>query len=286
MKELKRLLMEDVVTPVREPEISEEYGLTVPNGVLLCGPPGCGKTYIAEKLAEELGWNYMHIVGSEVGSPYIHGTGLKIAEKFREAEENGPTVLFIDEIEGLVPSRSGLGGSQDHRVEEVNEFLTQLNNAASRGILVVAATNEPDGIDKAAVRSGRIDKIVYVGSPDEEAREDLLRFHLQGRRCDKDNISLREIAKKIEGYSCADIKLLVDEAARIAFKERKSISQIHLNLAVKRVPPSVPREVEEEYSGFMTRGAGETNNAGISERGSLGFGAIYKARQMQLCQSS
>ena len=209
----------------------------------------------------------------------IHQAGLNIAKAFQEAEEKGPTLLFIDEVEGLAPSRQDLSIGSSCKSEEVNEFLTQLNNAANRGILVVAATNRPNSLDQAVVRSGRMDKIIYVGPPDQAAREDLIRFHLRGRYHYKNGISFKELAKRTEGYSCSDIKLLIDEAARKAVKTDEPISQAHFDSAIASIPPSVPKKVEAEYSNFISRGTGKVGNV-ISDGTikAMGFNTLQLGR--------
>jgi hypothetical protein len=175
---LKELLVREVVEPIRNPEPYLRYGLSIPNGILLFGPPGCGKTYIARQLAEELGHFFLELIPSELASPYIHQSVIKIREVFSSAAEHAPSVLFIDEFEALVPSRAELGGHQQYKSEEVNEFLAHLNECAQKKIFVIAATNEPHKIDAAVRRTGRLDKLIYVGPPDEEARREMLLLHL------------------------------------------------------------------------------------------------------------
>ena len=123
MHVLKELLRREVVAPVRNPEPFRKYGLSIPNGILLYGPPGCGKTYIARQLAEELGHYFVEIIPSELASPFIHGSVIKIRDLFDTAAEHAPAVVFIDEFEALVPSRETLGGHQEYKSSEVNEFL-------------------------------------------------------------------------------------------------------------------------------------------------------------------
>lgn len=154
MLELKNLLWKDVIRPLRDPAPFKRYGLTIPNGILLFGPPGCGKTYIARQLAEELGFAFIELIPSEVASPYIHDSVLRIRAIFEKAEGEAPSVIFIDEFEALVPSRADLGGHQQYKSEEVNEFLAHLNSCADKKVLIVAATNEPQKIDAAILRTG------------------------------------------------------------------------------------------------------------------------------------
>lgn len=253
MRELKALLRREVVEPVRNPEPYRRYGLSIPNGILLYGPPGCGKTYIARQLAEELGHNFVEIIPSELASPYVHGGVIRIREMFDIAAEQAPSVVFIDEFEALVPSRSGLGGFQHHKAEEVNELLTHLNGSSEKGIFVIAATNQPELIDPAVRRTGRLDKLIYVGPPDIEARQEMLQLHLQGRPLATD-CDLEKIAEILSGYSASDLRFLVDEAARYALRKNTDIGLDSFIAGMSTIQPSVPEEVETQYKSIEQRG--------------------------------
>jgi transitional endoplasmic reticulum ATPase len=252
MHRLKELLLEEVVAPLRDPEKYKKYRISIPNGILLYGPPGCGKTFIAQRLAGELGYNFFEISPSSIGSPYVHQTGLKIRDLFDNAAKKAPVVIFVDEFEGMVPARSQLGGEDQYKAEEVNEWLVQINNCADRGILFIAATNEPWKIDEAVRRTGRIDKKIYVGPPDGVAILEMLSHHLKGRPVQRES-DLAIFGQKITGlgYSASDIKVLADEAAKMALKANVDISIDHLmQAAAERVPPSITRESEEFYMSF------------------------------------
>ena len=254
MDRLKAQLYQDVVLPLRNPEEFRAYRLGIPNGILLFGPPGCGKTYIAHQLAEELDYFYQEVFPSEVGGTYIHETALKVRELFDRAADQAPAILFIDEFEGLVPSRSGLRADQSYTAEEVNEFLKQIESCAAKRILLIAATNEPWRIDAAVQRTGRLDIKAYVGPPDVTARTAMLKFHLCGRPLAA-GIDALTLAKTLSGYSASDLKFLVDQAARIALRSRVPINTEHLWEAVNKVPASISTEDEERYKTFGERGA-------------------------------
>jgi transitional endoplasmic reticulum ATPase len=192
-------------TGATSPEPYRKYGLSIPNGILLYGPPGCGKTYIARQLAEELGHYFVEIIPSELASPFIHESVIKIRDLFDTAAEQAPAVMFIDEFEALVPSREALGGHQDYKSAEVNEFLAHLNSCSEKKIFVIAATNQPKKIDVAVRRTGRLDKLIYVGPPDEEARREMLALHLEGRPLTK-NFDLGALAKAMACYSASDLR--------------------------------------------------------------------------------
>ena len=254
MDDLKALLHDEVVSALREPDDLQAYGLTIPNGILLFGPPGCGKTYIARQLAEELNFFFKEVFPSEIGSTFIHETTLKIRETFDAASDHAPALLFVDEFEAMVPARRSLGAHQHHTSEEVSEFLKQLESCAQRRIVLIAATNEPWKIDPAVIRTGRLDKLIYVPAPDAPARAAMLRFHLYGRRqCE--GIDVVSLSDTLPGYSASDLKLLVDEAARRARKARRPISEDDLRHAASElVHASVTPREELRFLAFGQRG--------------------------------
>jgi SpoVK/Ycf46/Vps4 family AAA+-type ATPase len=255
MQEMKEILLEEVIAPLREPEKYRRYGISIPNGILMYGPPGCGKTFVARWLAAELGLKYFEVSPSEIASSYQHGSTLKIRDLFVSASAAAPALMFVDEFEGLVPARSALSGEQQHKAEEVNEWLVQIGSCAEREILFVAATNEPWKIDSAILRTGRLDKKIHVGPPDKEAITEMLGVHLRGRHI-AGNMNIGLFASQIagRGYSASDLKVLVDEAAKLAMRNNTEISDHHLaKAASEKVPPSISVEIEESYRAFAGR---------------------------------
>lgn len=251
MKPLKTLLINEVIEPLLNPEKYKKFKLGIPNGILLFGPPGCGKTFIVKKLAEELGYNFIEMNPSSVATSFVHGSVGNIGKVFEMARLQSPSIVFIDEIEGLVPRREELSASADIKKEEINEFLLQLNNAGQNKILVVGATNRPHMIDTAILRSGRMDKRIYIGPPDFEARRDMFIICLSGRPYDK-NIDFEKLAKMSENYVGSDIELIVTEAARAAVSQDKSmVDEKMLVEAVKKFNPSISIEDIEYFDQFI-----------------------------------
>lgn len=244
MDDLKNLLINDVVNVLRDPERYAAYGLTIPNGLLLYGPPGCGKTFLSKRLAEEAQLVCHAPRPSDLGSKYVHGTQEKIGQLFEDARQDAPCVLFLDEFDALAPTREQhMHPSQSG---EVNEFLAQLDRASEDGIFVVAATNRPGSIDPAILRPGRFDKAVYVGPPDHAARKAMFGL-LLARRPSADHLDMDALAAMTEGRVSSDIQLLVDDAARSALRERTPIRMTHLVEAERRIPPSVSPQAIREY---------------------------------------
>jgi len=247
MDDLKELLYHDVILPLQEKELYAQYRLSIPNGMLLYGPPGCGKTFIAEKFAEEVGFTFFSIKPSDVASTYIHGTQEKIKELFEKARKHAPSLVFIDEVDALMPSRDA--DLQHNQASEVNEFLAQMTECGKNNVFLIAATNRPDKIDSAILRTGRLDKLFYLAPPDMVARRKMFDLHLSGRPLEK-NVNSEKLAETTENYVASDITFLVDEAARQALKERGPVKQEHLEKAIKKHQPSLSRRQLKIFEKF------------------------------------
>ncbi len=263
MDDLKEMLRKRVILILKDKELADKYKLTPPNGMLLYGPPGCGKSFFAEKFAEETGFNFILVKASDLGSIYIHGSQGKIADLFKKAEENAPTVLCFDEFDAFVPNRSG--DTSGNQAGEVNEFLTQLNNCSKRGIFVIATSNRPDKVDPAVLRTGRIDKQVYVPMPDLTARRLMFELYLKDRPCE--GIDFEALAQKADGYVASDIAYVVNEAATIAAFNRESITQELLNRTIDGIKPSVNKELLKEYEEMRDKMEGITRNNALPRVG-------------------
>ena len=267
MDELKEQLQSDVIDLLKNPEQAKALGLHVPNGLLFYGPPGCGKTYFAEKFAEELGCNYQYIKCSDVASPYIHGGQEKIAAVFDAARENAPTILFFDEIEAMIKDRSKHTNVSE--AGEVNEFLSQLNNCGQDGVIVIGATNKPTDIDEAALRAGRLEYKYYIPQPNHATRKELFRINLNSRKSDF-GIDYDKLADLTENYVSADIRLIVDTAARLVFRRHlECITMAILEEAIGQTKPSITLETIKKHEAI--RDEFEGKKPAEPQRRKIGF---------------
>ena len=237
MDELKQSLSQRVLWPLRHAEKALQYRLQLPNGILFYGPPGCGKTYFATKLAEELKWEMEFVSTASLGSAYQHETQGNIQKIFTKAEKYGHCVLCIDEIDGILSGRKEGSTNSSHN-DEVNEFLVQLNECHKRGILVIGTTNRKDIIDPAALRAGRFDLLIEVKAPDLEMRKRLFEMYLANRPLAED-IDIAELAEMSDGYASSDVPFVVNEAALFAAIADQPISQTHLTNVIKNHPSSL-----------------------------------------------
>lgn len=236
MHEIKDFMQKKIINVLKNPARAEKFKIQIPNGMLLYGPPGCGKSFIAEKFAEEAGYNYIFVKSSDLASIYVHGSQEKIGRLFDEARKNAPTIINFDEFEALVPNRSKISNSSESG--EVNEFLSQMNNCGKDRIFIIASSNRPDLIDPAIRRKGRLDQIVYIPVPDQEAREGIFKIHMTDRPASED-IDYARLASLTENYVASDIAYIVNDAATRAFEDDVEISQSLLEEVIKENTPSV-----------------------------------------------
>lgn len=251
MEELKERMTKKVLYFLKNPDLAQEYKINYPNGMLLYGPPGCGKTFFAEKFAEESGYSFGLIKASDVGSTWIHGTQGKINQLFKEAKSKAPCVLCFDEFDAFAPDRANLSHSANLS-GEVNEFLAQLNNIGNSRIFVIATTNNPESIDPAVLRSGRLEHKFYVPAPDFEARKAVLKLATLNRPCAED-IDFDRLAELTEGYVTSDLSLIVNDAAMNAAYARKFITQALIEEAISNYSPSVTKEVLNKHEEIRNR---------------------------------
>lgn len=255
MEELKQQMREEVIDPLHNPEEYHRYGVTIPNGMLLYGPPGCGKTFFAKHFAEEVGFNFMCITPATLKSRYVNATQENIAKMFKEAEENAPTVIFIDEMNELVPNRDD-GNVHEMSRSAVNEMLAQMDRTGEKGIFIIGATNYPNMIDPAILRAGRLDKKYYIGVPDIEARMALFRLYLNKRPYDF-GLDYHQLADMTQGYVSADIQLIVNDASRNALRQHSKITMELLKVAITNTAPSLSNNELRKYERIRAMMNGE-----------------------------
>jgi transitional endoplasmic reticulum ATPase len=267
MQELKDTIQTDVIDALNEKEKYAEYGLTIPNGMLLYGPPGCGKTFFAERMAEEIGFNFYQIKPSDIQSKFVNESQENIKNLFDEAREDAPSIIFIDELDALVPNRDN--SSVNHmNTSAVNEFLAQMNNCGEDGVFIIGATNRPNSIDPAILRAGRLDKVIYLPPPDLEARELMFKLYLE-KRPREIGLDYFALAKATENYVSSDIKFLCDEASRTALKTKSRISKKILLETIKHNRPSISLKELNSYEAIKAKMEGLTENT--NQRPSIGF---------------
>ena len=255
MEELKQQMREEVIEPLHNPEEYHRYGVTIPNGMLLYGPPGCGKTFFAKHFAEEVGFNFMCITSATLKSRYVNATQENIAKMFKEAEENAPTIIFIDEINELVPNRDD-GDVHEMSRSAVNEMLAQMDRTGEKGVFVIGATNYPNMIDPAILRAGRLDKKYYIGVPDIDARKALFKLYLERRPYDF-GLDYQLLADMTQGYVSADIQLIVNDASRNALRQHCKITMGLLKDAISNTRPSLSANELSKYEHIRAMMNGE-----------------------------
>lgn len=267
MDELKELLQREVIDVLHNPEEYARYGLTIPNGMLLYGPPGCGKTFFAKHFAEEVGFNFMEVKPSTLKSKWVNATQENIGKMFAEAEENAPTIIFIDEMNELVPNRDN-GNVHEMSLGAVNEMLAQMDRTGEKGIFIIGATNYPNMIDPAILRAGRLDKKYYLAPPDKKARELMFKLYLEKRPYDF-GIDYERLADMTANYVSADLKLIVDDASRKALVSKSKITQSILEEVINATKPSLSEKELQKYERIKAELNGEKIET--NKRPKIGF---------------
>lgn len=249
LETVKSELRETVELPLAKPEVFKRLGIRAAKGFLLYGPPGVGKTLLAKAVATESDANFISVKGPEVLSKWVGESEKAIREIFKKAKQVAPTIVFLDEIDSIAPRRGTMG---DSGVTErmVNQLLTSLDGIeVLQGVVVVAATNRPDIIDPGLLRAGRFDKLIYIPSPDRDARLKIFQVHTKNMPLAKD-VELEDLADKTDGYVGADIENLCREAGMTAYRENPEateVSQQNFYGAMKTIKPSVDQEVLNFY---------------------------------------
>jgi len=258
MQALKDLIQLDVIDALSDKDRYAKYGLTIPNGMLLYGPPGCGKTFFAERMSEEIGFNFYQIKPSDIQSKFVNASQENIKNLFDEARKNAPSIIFMDELDALVPNRNN-SNINHMNITPVNEFLAQMNNCGEDGVFIIGATNRPNAIDPAILRAGRLDKIFYLPPPDFEARRLMFKLYLENRPREV-GLDYASLAKATENYVSSDIKFLCDEASRSALKLDIRISEEILLETIKNNRPSISAQELNNYLNIKAKMEGLGNN--------------------------
>jgi transitional endoplasmic reticulum ATPase len=254
LDEVKQDLKEAVEWPLKTPEIFQRLGIRPPKGILLYGPPGCGKTLLAKAVATESAANFITIKGPEIFSKWVGESEKAIREVFRKARMAAPAVIFFDEIDSILPRR-GLGFSDGGVSERViSQLLTEMDGIVTlEDIVVIAATNRPDIVDPAVLRPGRFDRLIYVPEPDERSRVQIFKIYTKDMPLAK-NIDSANLATIAKNYSGADIAALCREAAMYALRKdvnTKEVTMADFEEGRKRIGPSVTPDMEKWYKSFM-----------------------------------
>ncbi|MGF1542884.1 MAG: ATP-dependent zinc metalloprotease FtsH [Pleurocapsa sp.] len=229
--------LQEVVTFLKEPERFTAIGAKIPRGVLLIGPPGTGKTLLAKAIAGEAGVPFFSISGSEFVEMFVGVGASRVRNLFKQAKENAPCLVFIDEIDAVGRQRgAGIGGGNDEREQTLNQLLTEMDGfEGNTGIIIIAATNRPDVLDSALLRPGRFDRQVIVDYPDFKGRQGILEVHARNKKIDPE-VSLEAIARRTPGFSGADLANLLNEAAILtARRHKESITMLEVNDAIDRI---------------------------------------------------
>jgi transitional endoplasmic reticulum ATPase len=273
LEDAKGQVKESVEWPMSDPEKFDRMGINPPAGVLLYGPPGTGKTLMAKAVANETDANFISVRGPQLLSKWVGESEKAIRQTFRKARQVSPTIIFFDELDSLAPGRgSETGSNVSERV--VNQLLTELDGLEEMDdVMVIGATNRPDMIDPALIRSGRFDRLVMIGEPDVEGREQILRIHTEDTPLSPD-VSLRELAEITGGYVGSDLESIAREAAIEALREdddAEAVEMRHFRQALESVRPTITDDISDYYEEIEDQFRGGSPDGRQQRGGRIGF---------------
>lgn len=253
-KDLKLKLQQAVEWPIKHPETFKRLGITPPRGLLMFGPPGCSKTMIAKALATESSLNFLSIKGSELFSMWVGESEKAVRKLFQKAREVAPAIIFFDEIDAIGGERGGEGGSTSVKERVLAQILTEIDGVnALKDVTIVAATNRPDLIDKALMRPGRLDRVIYVGLPDADTRREIFNIKLKKMPI-HEAVDVETLVDRTEGYSGAEIQAVCQEAALHALEvsfDAVDVTNDDFNYALKFVQPRTSKALLELYDNYL-----------------------------------
>jgi len=251
IENVKQELKEAVEWPMKFPKSFENLGIKPPKGVLLYGPPGTGKTLLAKAVAKESEANFIQIKGPSLLSMWVGKSEEGVRKIFEKARQVSPCIIFFDEIDSLASRRSNDHGGSRVTESVLNQMLAEMDGIEDlSNVIVIGATNRPDMLDSALMRPGRFDRIVYVGVPDKQGREQILKIHMKNMPVDDKEKLIKELAEKTDGYTGADLESLARESAMLALRENietKKVLKKHFEKAMEKVAPSVTKNDQQRY---------------------------------------